>query len=90
MNELMNDKGGHRAARAAKKQNDYNFKWENSTVLADGRNAIAITRQMNSDGAWGELVKLLRPPVIQRLLSLVIRLAAKALFSDIVANNFEE
>ena len=48
-----------------KKQNDYNFKWENSTVLADGRNAIAITRQMNSDGAWGGLVKLLRPPVIQ-------------------------
>ena len=48
-----------------KKQNDYNFKWQNGTVLADGKNAIAITRQMNSDGAWGGLVQLLRPPVIQ-------------------------
>ena len=31
-----------------------------------------------------------KPPVTQRLFSLVIRLAAKALFAVIVANNFEE
>ena len=47
------------------KQNDYKFKWENETLLADGSKAIIITRKEKENGKWGGFVKLLRPPIIK-------------------------
>ena len=47
------------------KQNNYKFKWKNLTFLADGTNAISITRQKMKNSEDGGLLRILRSPVAQ-------------------------